>query len=380
MRRLLGKEVLANSVERLFDLYKSGYTLVYSFSAGKDSGVCLELGIMAARKAGCLPINVVMRDEEIMFPGTFEYAERVANRKEVNFRWLIANQPIVNVYNRQAPYFWTFDPLCSPSQWVREPPKFAEWIQDKHIDAMTTPERFGAKPGELVAVIGIRTQESRLRMMSISQSGGALTKANRHGVRNCKPIYDWSDGDVWLAVKEHGWDYNHAYNVMLRMGVPRARLRISPPTMTEAGVSSLQMAAKAWPVWFERVAARLPGVRTAVHYGKRAITPLRRHYETWEECFWRTCVNEAPQWIAERSQRVHDVITHQHAKHSATPFPEVKPCYSCKGNQGSWKKMAEMMYNGNPFSFKGVEDMLPYVEPDYFRPGSGTWGGGKPTW
>jgi predicted phosphoadenosine phosphosulfate sulfurtransferase len=101
----------------------------------------------------------------------------------------------------------------------------------------------------------------------------------------CRPIYDWTDGDVWLAHKRFGWDYNRAYDVLNRMGVPRKRLRIAPPTMIAYGFSTLKIAAAAWPKWFDRVCARLPGVRTAAMFGLRAVQPYRKYKETWQECF-----------------------------------------------------------------------------------------------
>jgi hypothetical protein len=147
--------------------------------------------------------------------------------------------------------------------------------------------------------------------------------------------------------------------------------------MNAAGVPSLRLAAKAWPRWFDRVCRRLPGVRAVVHYGLRAVQPHRRLGETWERCFWRVCVEEAPAWIAERARRVAEQYTSAHAHHSTAPLPEVEPCYHCQSKIGSWKMLAHVMYNGDPFSMKAVS--LPYVEPEFFRPGAGTWQG-RPTW
>ena len=111
--------VFTESVERIAALYREGHRVVVSFSAGKDSGVVLEVAVIAAKQEGCLPVEAVIRDEEIMFPGTFEYAERVHARKDVNLHWLVANQPIINVFNRECPYWWVFDPLLKPEEWVR---------------------------------------------------------------------------------------------------------------------------------------------------------------------------------------------------------------------------------------------------------------------
>jgi len=376
-RRFTGETVFDSSINRMVELMEQGHRCVVSFSGGKDSCITLEIALIAATITGKLPLDVIMRDEEIMFPGTFEYCERVAARPEVSFNWIYCNQPIPNIFNRENPYWWVFDPLLPPEKWVRQPPSFAYLLPTLHIDSMTIPERFPTDPGkELFAVIGLRGQESRTRMMSIHSAKSHLTKPNKYGTRNCRPIYDWTDGDVWKAISDNHWDYNEAYDVMSRLGVSRNHLRIAPPTMTEYGADFLGMAARAWPGWFETVCNRLDGVRLAAKYGRRAVKPMRHLNETWEQCFYRVCVNDAPEWIKERSLWFIERKLKWHAKHSTEPLPDVANCPRCEGKTRSWKMLTDALYLGDPFALH--VDKLPYMEPDFFRPGSGKWGG-KPT-
>lgn len=183
--------VVDAALKRFAELYKDGDRVIISFSGGKDSGVCLELAIETARKFNRLPVDVVMRDEEIMYPGTFEYAERVAKRPEVNFHWLIANQPVVNVFNRVEPYFWVFDPTLSPEDWVRQPPDYAIHITDLNIQNIVTRERFPTPEGKrLYNVMGLRASESTRRMLSIHSAKGFIAGPNNKGVFSARPIYD----------------------------------------------------------------------------------------------------------------------------------------------------------------------------------------------
>ena len=373
-KRVIGMNVFDAAHERLTNLYSEGHRLVVSFSGGKDSGVALEMCVKAAEEVGRLPVDVIMRDEEIMFPGTFEYCERVYARPEIDMHWVIANQPIINIFNREIPYFWTFDPLLNPEEWVRQPPEYAYKIPHPNIEMMTVPERFPPEEGkELIAVLGLRASESRGRNMGIQSAKSCLTQPNSHGVRNMWPIYDMRDGDIWKALYDNGWDFNEAYTVMYRLGLPKNRLRIAPPSMTTAGLSALSLAMKAWPAWFDKVSVRLPGIRSAAMYGRRACEPIRRLDETWEGCFKRTCINEAPAWIAERATRTMETTLEAHSKHSNTPMPESTMCGRCKPIIGSWRGMAKSLYMGDPFSMK--DRALPYCEPEQFRDGAGTWGG-----
>lgn len=388
-RARLGVSVVDAALERLDAVYRAGHRVVVAVSGGKDSVVCLELAVRVARQHGRLPVEVATQDEEIAFPGTYESLERMAQRPDVRMRWVCMQQPMLNVFNRERPYWWCHDPQLPPEQWVRRPPPYAEFVAEKTLENMIQPRYFPVahvpEPGtpwdpsdqreRLVAVVGLRAQESIKRLMGLFSSGGPITRATHLGVHTLRPIYDWTEGDVWRFIGEQRCDYNRAYDALYRLGCVK-NLRIGPPTMTLAGLGELQAAARAWPAWFDRVCTRVPGTRTAVAFGKRAVTPRRRAGESWRQCFERECLGpETPAWIAERAQIVVDRVLRQHAKHSTAPFPEREQCLVCAPID-NWRNMAMVMYNGDPYSLKTLS-MLPLVEPDFFRPGAGKWDFGK---
>jgi predicted phosphoadenosine phosphosulfate sulfurtransferase len=310
MKLFSSTNVYEASLKRLVDAYKAGDRMVVAFSAGKDSTVVLEMAIAAARITGNLPVEVWMRDEEIMLPGTYEYAERVASRPEVKMHWLISGQASVNIFNRKNPYYWVFDPLLDPSQWMRTPPPYAKWVDQLSLYNVVNPASFPPPEGHyLVVIMGVRGSESRRRNMLIHQSGGAWSGFTGQGAagkgrdleKHFRPIYDWNTSDVWRAIKEFQWDYNDAYNAMTRFGMRASAQRIAPIAMTTHGIPMLALASKAWPNWFEKLNERLPGVRLAALYGKRAIEPVRKQAESWEQAYQRLNIDEAPDWIKPRA-------------------------------------------------------------------------------
>lgn len=376
MKLKLAMNVFDAALNRLIEVYEQGHTVVISQSGGKDSTICMELAVMAAEMTDRLPINVIHRDEEILFPNTYEYLERVAQRPEVNFHHVYAGQPVVNVFNRKNPYWWIFDENVPKEDWVRQPPSYAYKIEEQNINALITKERFPTEEGkEIFACIGLRVQESPNRRMGLFSSKGHITGANKEGVRYIRPIYDWTDGDVWKAIQDFKWDYNHCYDVMVKHGRSKNKLRVAPLTMTQAGIPDLQLGQKAFPKWFDKVCARLDGIRTAAQFGRISCEPMRKSGESWEDCFKRECIDEAPQWIAERAVKVMESELRKFKVQCPNEeFPQVS---SVRANPlGSWKKLAYTLWNGDPFSLKC--NALPYMEPEYFRKGAGYWGG-KPT-
>lgn len=380
MRSYNEKNVFDAALERLVKIYKEGHTIIVSFSGGKDSAVCVELAIMAAKITGRLPVNVIMRDEEIMFPGTFEYSERMAKREEVKFHWIYACQPIINIFNRKMPYYCVFDPLLNPEDWVRQPPDIAYKINELNIQKMVTKEKFPVEDGKkLISVTGITVYESLNRRMAIASSGGYMTMHKTEDTYLARPIYDWHSGDVWKAIKDNKWDYNVAYDVMARHGMARNKLRIAPPFMHSASILQLQVAAAAYPTWFNKVSKRLDGVRNGVYFGIKSIELIRHLHETWEDCFYRTCVDEAPEWIAERATILKEETVRRHGYHSREPFLQKGRCPSC-GQISSWERLTKSIYSGDPFCSKiGGSTSVKPIEPEFFRSGAGKWGG-RPTW
>lgn len=404
-------DVFEAAYNRIAEVYKNDDRVVVATSGGKDSTAVVELTVQVARDLGKLPVDVVHRDEEIMYPGTFEYVRRTAERTdEIDLHWVIAGQPIHNAYDRFNPYWWVFDPLAE-DRWVRGYPGHGEpqlpgrpayWIDNQEIryisgfklfplrgyrgwedwDELTWQQRlrrakkeqypYNPEVAQVVSMVGMRTEESRGRYLALLSMQGWFTGVGQPGNVTGYPLFDWSTADVWKFIKDGGFDYNEAYDVMTRYGMKGPAQRIAPPTFAE-GSDTLKMASQAWPQWWERVCNRVGGLRRAAQFGKVAIKPRKNPGQSWEDVYRDELMNPevVPPWIAERAQTLVKITLRWHKRKSSGPLPEEAACPTCQPGVDSWKSLVDTMWDGDPFSKKAIQ--LPNMEPEYFREGAGVW-------
>lgn len=378
-----GGNVYEATVGRFEQVYSDGHRVVHSFSGGKDSLAVLETAIIAARRTNRLPVEVVMRDEEVGWPDHYEFCERTANRPEVDFTWIVAGEPHWWAYDRKMPFWWSFDNRLAPQQWMRQYPSFTTFTQEITISAINNPVRFPPPPDkDVIVTMGLRAEESRRRMMGVFSQGGWLSGPDKHRSRGALPIYDWREKDVWHAIAEFGWDYPSSYVKLHQAGLPKRANRMGA-FLNPYAASTLPLAAKAFPAFFDKMYARFPGLRSGMGQWERLTRPTRKVGETWEACFWRTCVDEAPEWIALRSEKLAKDIARRHTNnssgsHDRLPFHDTEQCFACGAGRGSWQQMANGAFLGDPFSETTMTG-LPYVQPQDMRPElrgtpAGMWG------
>ena len=365
LRRYLDDDVHAAAVDRMVRLYADGHRVVVSISGGKDSTVCLELAKTAARMTGRLPVEAMHRDDEIMTPGTFEYLDRVAQDPDVVVSHWYSGEPVGYWYSRALPFYWPFDPELPPDRWMRRPPSHAVEVVE-HLPWYVSTTRFPPDPGrQLISVLGLRAQESPWRRLGIHSSGGYLTRRNRVGAVVARPIYDWTDRDVWRFLRTTGADYSRGYDVMFAAGVPRQRLRISSLGIAFSSLHDQPRLARAFPGWAARLEGRLgPDIARVADLGAAALRPDHRPGETWAQTLQRECIDEAPAWIADRTTEVLARASQEHGLHAgAATLPDDEPCPRCAA-YGSYRVIARQLFWGEPWGSAWLRD----VRPEQFRP------------
>jgi len=274
-KTLTEEDVLTVARRRIAEAFDLFDRIEVSFSGGKDSTVVLNLALDEARTRGRLPLNVFFWDEEAMPPETIEYVERVYHLPDVYMRWLAMPVKHRNGCSRQSPWWHPFDPAC-PELWCREPPPWA--IRDlPGFAGQTIPKAnhllWSADGGTVGILMGIRADESLNRFRSVMNSAEDNWFSwddQAPYVAKCKPIYDWTSEDVWLAPHLLGWDYNRSYDIMSAMGIKPNQQRVAPP-YGEEPMQRLYTYQLGWPELWDKMSRRVPGARTGARYSRTEL-------------------------------------------------------------------------------------------------------------
>jgi len=254
---------------RIKNLFASGCKVYLSFSCGKDS-LCvasLTYDLIIAGEIDRKQLTIIFVDEEGLYKSMVDAAMRWYKKFTalgVPFIWLCLPLKQVSVLDHlSSSESWiTWEP-GKEDIWIRQPPPFA---------VMSHPcLRY---PGEMnyqtfcrkafcdgMQMIGLRTAESLTRLQALSNSD--LTKAHAGGP--FYPIYDWSDQDVWLYIKERNLEFPEIYIRLYEAGVRRNNLRLCA-FFGDCGTQGLRWIAETDPELWERIEKREPNAYLVLLY------------------------------------------------------------------------------------------------------------------
>lgn len=294
-------DVMRAAEARLDHVFARFERVYASFSGGKDSGVLLNLAIEAARRAGRLPLDVMVIDLEAQYRLTAEYVAAQMARPEVRPWWICLPLHLRNAVSNTEPHWLCWDPDAR-ERWVREFPQAPGVISDEAFFPFFRRgmefEEFVPAFGEWLSggkptacLVAIRADESLNRYRTIASrakerfEGLAWTTRVTPSVVNAYPIYDWRTEDVWRANGKRGWDYNRVYDLMYRAGVSIHEQRLCQPYGDDQR-RGLHLFHVLEPETWTRVVGRVAGANIGkIYNGTIALGDKRVHLppgHTWK--------------------------------------------------------------------------------------------------
>ncbi|EHO09901.1 phosphoadenosine phosphosulfate reductase [Myroides odoratimimus] len=239
------QNVYAQAIKRIDYVFSHFENVYLSFSGGKDSGLLLNLAIESARKAGRLPVNVLILDLEAQYNHTIDFITRMVSKKEVYAYWVCLPLQLRNAVSQYQPHWICWD-LDKKNAWIRDYPADRSVIKDleyfpffkKGMEFEEFVVEFGqwfSKGKKTACLVGIRSDESYNRYRTIANfyKKRYRTKQWSTGVSenvfNFYPIYDWKTSDIWIANGKFNYDYNKIYDLMYLAGVPLSQMRLCQP-------------------------------------------------------------------------------------------------------------------------------------------------------
>ena len=263
-------DVVTAAEIRLINVFNNGLPVYMSFSGGKDS-LCLAqlvLSLIQRGKINPKQLTVQFIDEEAIFPCIESIV--LAWRKKfmlvgAKFEWYCIEVKHFNCFNELSndETFICWDSL-KKNVWVRQPPKFAirehpllKPRKDAYQDFLPRICNDG------ITIVGIRTAESVQRLQNIA----LMTKVGKNctNKKQIFPIYDWSNNDVWLYLKEQKVEIPEIYLYLWQSGSGKGQLRVSQFFSIDTAKSLVKIN-EYYPNLMERIIRREPNAYLAALY------------------------------------------------------------------------------------------------------------------
>lgn len=284
-------DVLTEAKKRIKHLFETNDKVVVSFSGGKDSLVCLHLVEEVKNEMGIKgPLEVLFRDEELIPDDVINFVIEYAKMTDrFNMRYIAV--PQLNYYfvlGELKPYI-QWDPKRKDN-WVRPLPNVPNLITSlgEQYDKNPVTQHnmntamFAGQKGRIALVNGIRAAESLVRYRSClaKKNENYINGCDAKNVKWCKPIFDWSEDDIFKYFYDRKIKYCSIYDMQM---FAKQTFRVATPVHKNA-YQELCKLREMYPIFYQQIISIWPEIDTQARYWKDVdeYYEIAQYPKTWD--------------------------------------------------------------------------------------------------
>ena len=266
MKKYIDSDVYTEAKKRIRHIVDTFDNILVCFSGGKDSLVVLSLLEEIYKEYGITEkIKVVFRDEELIPDDVIRFVQQKAESGKYDFRYY--GIPLVSerfILGKNYKYI-QWDPN---REHLRKLPDYAITLPegDTRVFDQYTADSFICKDvkGRVAMLTGIRADESlfRYRACLNKMNECYISATNDTRIKLCKPIYDWTEDDVFLYFYKTGISYCPTYDVQLVNG---DNFRVATPCIAESSKRFYKLRTR-YPLFYEQVVRLFPDLLLQERY------------------------------------------------------------------------------------------------------------------
>lgn len=278
-KQYIDSDVYTEAKKRIKHIIDIHDTVLVAFSGGKDSLTVLHLVQECYNDLGIKEkVKVFFRDEEVIPDDVVEFVCKIAESNEYDFRYYaIPLKSEKFILGKKETYIqWDAN-----RQWLRQPPEYAITDSSGKVYDQYTADEFICKDekGKVAIINGIRASESLIRFQSCcsKRNENYINATQSRRIKLCKPIYDWSEDDVFLYFYKNNIKYCPIYDLQV---LNKDNLRVSTPLHAEAS-KRFNKLATLYPKYYQQLVDIFPEMLVQARYwdslGKEDVTNQYEH-------------------------------------------------------------------------------------------------------
>lgn len=276
IRKYTDIDVLTAAKERIRNLINLFDTLIICFSGGKDSLVVLNLVQEVYDELGIKQkLKVIFRDEEVIPDDVIDFVQDIYKSGKYDFTYYcipLKSEKFI-LGNKEQYIQWDKN-----REHIRKVPDYAVTDWDNVYDQYSADEFITRQyKGKKVLITGIRADESLIRLRSIvnKKNDSYYAATDTKGVMIGKPIYDWSEKDIFKYMLDKEIKYAKIYDAQLFNG---ESLRVSTPLHAESSKRIFKIKTR-YPIFWNQLVALFPDIELqARYYGELSKDNVFRLY------------------------------------------------------------------------------------------------------